>query len=135
MDMILTFSSVPYHETDIFEVIMAKSKFTFALYTVTSHPPSIFTKATFSVGGAIRCIHDIEEKNNQTVKQCNSNYRACSVLWTGPTAKEAEITSRACWNQADTYTYLNNCPFGPCVPHKIEVKRDGLTTSVYNVLS
>ncbi|XP_063694759.1 activin receptor type-2B-like isoform X2 [Bolinopsis microptera] len=73
----------------------------------------------FSVCSAIRCVVH-EYKSNHTVKQCDSNYKACSVLWTGPTAKEAVLTSRACWNHAET-RHLDNCPFGPCIPRKLEV--------------
>ena len=79
----------------------------------------ISLKVIISVCSAIRCVLN-EDKSNQTVKQCDSNYKACSVLWTGPTAKEAVITSRACWNHAET-RHLDNCPFGPCIPRKLEV--------------
>ena len=74
----------------------------------------------FSVCTAIRCIIH-EGKSNQTLKQCDSNFEACSVLWTGPTAKEAVITSRACWNHAETKDQ-DICPFGPCIPKKLGEK-------------
>ncbi|KAL5257816.1 hypothetical protein ACHWQZ_G012674 [Mnemiopsis leidyi] len=78
----------------------------------------------FSVVGAIRCIEHEGVLNNQTVRQCDSNYQACSVVWSGATAKEAVITSRACWSISDTRQLDNfkNCPFGPCIPQKLPLK-------------
>lgn len=84
----------------------------------------LFNFIIFSVGGAIRCIKQEGVLNNQTVEQCESNYQACSVVWSGATAKEAVITSRACWSNSDTRQLDNfkNCPFGPCIPQKLPLK-------------
>lgn len=74
----------------------------------------------FSVTSAITCMHQ-NESDEEVKKECSSKKHACSVLWTGPTAKEAVITSKACWSDYSTY---QTCSFGPCTPQELEVAAD-----------